>query len=75
MNPFEMVAIIVIAALIAGVLRSRHKTAAPTSTLAELQSLAHAQQQRIAQLEARIQALEAVVGDTQYELRRQFKDL
>jgi|GEM_PF-1335504 hypothetical protein len=75
MNPFEMVAIIVIAALIAGVLRSRYKTAAPTSTLAELQSLAHAQQQRIAQLEARIQALEAVVGDTQYELRRQFKDL
>ena len=74
MNPFEMVTVIVIAALIAGVLRSRYKnagTGGSDETLTQLQ----AQDTRIAKLEDRIKALEAVVSEPQFHLKQQFRDL
>lgn len=77
MNPFEMTTIIVIAALIAGVLRSRYGTPrhGGGAALAELSAQSQAQQARIAQLEERVKALESVVTDSQYELRQRFRDL
>ena len=78
MNPFEMTTVIVIAALIAGVLRARYKhvpAAAASGVSGEARQYMQEQDVRIARLEERVKALEAVVGDSQYELRQQFKDL
>jgi transcription elongation GreA/GreB family factor len=74
MNPFEMVTVIVIAALIAGVLRSRYKNAGASSG-AEARTQLQAQDTRIAKLEERIKALEAVVSEPQFHLKQQFRDL
>jgi len=77
MNPFEMVAIIVIAALIAGVLRARYKNPGRSDGTSggEAHRLLQAQDARIAKLEERIKALEAVVSEPQFHLKQQFRDL
>lgn len=76
MNPFEMVTVIVIAALIAGVLRSRYKNAGgPAAISPEARLHIEAQDRRIARLEDRIKALEAVVSEPQFHLKQQFRDL
>ncbi|MDB5971558.1 MAG: hypothetical protein JWQ90_4008 [Hydrocarboniphaga sp.] len=76
MNPFEMVTIIVIAALIAGVLRSRYKNVAGSGAISdEARRHIEAQDTRIARLEDRIKALEAVVAEPQFHLKQQFRDL
>lgn len=69
MNQFEMIAMIVLIACAAGVLRTmiRYRDRAPAMNLG--------QEQRIARLEERIRALEAIVTDQGYDLRKQFKDL
>ncbi|WP_428311680.1 hypothetical protein [Hydrocarboniphaga sp.] len=78
MNPFEMTTVIVIAALIAGVLRARYKHA-PAAGAAGISNETRlhidAQDRRIAQLEERIKALEAVVSEPQFHLKQQFRDL
>ncbi len=73
MNPFEMVVLIVVTVSIAGVLRTRFKQQDGKPRVDDEQ--ARRQDARIAALEERVKALEAVVGDAQYELRRQFRDL
>lgn len=68
MNPYEMVAIIVVVGAIAGVARSYFSTrhqAAPDA----------GQQARIDALEQRVMALEAVVSDHGYSLRQEFRKL
>jgi hypothetical protein len=74
MNPFEMVTVIVIAALIAGVLRSRYRSTGASGS-DEARAQLEAQDRRIAKLEDRIKALEAVVSEPQFHLKQQFRDL
>jgi hypothetical protein len=78
MNQFEMVAVIVVAAMIASVLRTRYKhAAAPVAGGINAETRMHieAQDRRIAKLEERIKALEAVVSEPQFHLKQQFRDL
>lgn len=72
MNPFEMVALIVIAVFVAGVLKARVRSSASGSAT-DVSSAEQAR--RIDQLEQRVKALEAVVSDQRYELQQQFRDL
>jgi hypothetical protein len=67
MNVFEMVALIVTISVAGAVLKSwiRQRRQEPDA----------AGEQRIARLEERVRALEAVVTDHGYDLRKQFKDL
>jgi len=73
MNPFEMVVMLVLIGVAGGVLRTwlNNRHAAPVDNGPEIT----AREERIAQLEARVAALEAVVADQGYELRKQFRDL
>ena len=70
MNQFEMIAIIVFVAIAGGVIRTalRYRVAAPPQPDPQ-------QDKRIAALEERVRALEAVVTDHGYDLKKQFKDL
>lgn len=69
MNPFEMVVLIVIITVGAGVARTwlKQRNLAPPPDPAK--------DQRLARLEERVSALEAIVTDHGYDLRKQFKDL
>ncbi|HVT36696.1 MAG TPA: hypothetical protein VHE37_13990 [Nevskiaceae bacterium] len=70
MNVFEMVALIVLVSAIAAVakawIKSQHAVPAQPSP---------EQERRMAQLEQRVQALEAVVTDHGYDLRKEFSKL
>lgn len=70
MGPFEMVAIIVVATCVAGVVKSwlKHKGGGAAQLSAE-------QEARISQLEARVRELEAAVADPDAQLRDQFRTL
>jgi hypothetical protein len=68
-NQYEMVALIVLVACAAGIARSwiKHRAHLPPADPAH--------DQRVAKLEERVRALEAIVTDQGYDLRKQFKDL
>lgn len=71
MSAFDMVAFIVLVGVIGGVLRAWIKSrnaGGVAGTTAE-------QAARLGKLEERIKALEAVVGDSSYELKQKLKDL
>jgi hypothetical protein len=72
MNAYEMVLGIVIVAILGGVLKSWMRGRGPVASTPPIDA---AQEQRLAKLEERVQALEAVVTDHGYDLRKQFKDL
>jgi hypothetical protein len=71
MGVFEMVVAVVSICVGAGLLRLWIKSRAPVDGGA----LSAEQQQRLARLEERVKALEAVVGDGSYDLKQKFKDL
>lgn len=70
MNPFEMVVIIVLIGCATGAfrawIRAKEKAGGAHTT---------GQEQRIATLEDRVKALEAVVTDHGYDLKKQFREL
>ena len=68
MGPFEMVVAIVAITMVAGLIRAHLKTRTPAALPPE-------QDARLAKLEQRVQALEAVVGDKSYELKEKFREL
>jgi hypothetical protein len=74
MNPFEMVVAIVIVGCVAGVIskwievRAARRDAGDASADAEMQ-------QTLRRLEQRIEALEAIVTDKRYHLKREFEGL
>ena len=71
MGTYDMVAFIVLVAVIGGVLRTwirSRGTAGSAGMTAE-------QQARLARIEERVKALESVVGDSSYELKQKLKDL
>jgi hypothetical protein len=65
-----MVAFIVLVSVVGGLLRLWIK-----SRTAGHSGLSLEQQSRLARLEERVKSLEAVVGDSSYELKQKFKDL
>jgi hypothetical protein len=67
MGPFEMVTIIVIVSVAAGLYKA-HLNRKPTGPDPQ-------QEARIARLEERVKALEAIVTDGGYELRQKFREL
>lgn len=70
MGPFDMVAFIVLIGVIGGVIRSivKARSAGGGAMSAE-------QTARLARLEDRVKALEAVVGDSSYELKQKLGEL
>jgi hypothetical protein len=72
MGPFDMVAFIVLVAVIGGITRSIIK--ARTANVAG-GALTAEQSSRLARLEDRVKALEAVVGDSSYELKQKLREL
>ena len=73
MDVFEMVVVIVALSVTAGLINNWIKTRA-SMTIGPA-GMTGEQQQRLAKLEERVKALEAVVGDASYELKQKFKDL
>jgi membrane protein implicated in regulation of membrane protease activity len=69
MNPFEMVAFIVVVVMVASVARAwlRQRASLPVAPDA-------GHERRIAALEERVRAIEAIVTDHGYDLRKQFED-
>jgi hypothetical protein len=72
MGPFDMVAFIVLVVVIGSVIRSIVK--ARTAKVAG-GALTAEQTARLTKLEDRVRALEAVVGDSSYELKQKLKEL
>lgn len=72
MGPFDMVAFIVLVAVIGGVIRSIVKA---RSASAAGGALSAEQTARLVKLEERVKALEAVVGDSSYELKQKLREL
>ena len=70
MGPFDMVAFIVLVAVIGGVIRSIVKSRSGGGA-----TLTAEQSARLAKLEERVRALEAVVGDSSYELKQKLREL
>ncbi len=73
MDVFEMVVLVVLFSLVAGLLRTWIKSR-PAGGGA-IAGMTAEQQHRLARLEERVKALESVVGDASYELKQKFKDL
>lgn len=75
MNPFEMVAIIVVAVMIASVLRSKYQSRHRT----EVNPREHAENLRlreeVKELKERIQVLERIATDRENTLERQIEEL
>lgn len=71
MDVFEMVAIIVVVTTIGTVLRAWLRGREPRT----VDTGSAARDQRIQQLEQRVAALEAVVGDQSFELKQKFREL
>ncbi|CAN5138213.1 hypothetical protein BH24PSE2_BH24PSE2_04680 [soil metagenome] len=72
MNPFEFVIAVVLIMAIAGLIKHRDKQRFQSREAApELD----AKLKRIEDLEHRVQVLEKIVTDRNYDLRRQFEDL
>lgn len=69
MNQYEMIAFIIAVVMIASAVKSffRYRTKADGAT--------PAQDARLARLEERVKALEAVVGDSSYELKQKLREL
>jgi hypothetical protein len=72
MGPFDMVAFIVLVGVIGGVIRSIVKA---RSANAAGGTLTAEQTARLTKLEDRVKALEAVVGDSSYELKQKLREL
>lgn len=72
MGPFDMVAFVVLVAVIGGVIRSIVKARSGSGAAAALNA---EQAARLGKLEERVRALEAVVGDSSYELKQKLKEL
>ena len=72
MQVFEFVIVIVVVSLVAGVLNNwiKHRSRAPKIDEELEQRL-----QRISQLEERVQVLEKIVTDRNFDLRQKFRDL
>lgn len=68
MGIFEMVVAIVLITAIAGLIRTRIKAGGGSG-------LSAGQEARLARLEERVKALEAVVGDSSYELKQKLREL
>ncbi len=73
MDVFEMVTIIVIASIVGGLIKAKI-SAGRNGPVAD-NTQAAAQQARIDKLEERVRALETVVTDHGYDLKRQFREL
>ena len=77
MNPFEMVAIIVVAVMIASVLRARYHHRSRSS--AELDPQEHAENLRlrdeVKELKERIKVLERITVEKENSLARQIEEL
>ena len=71
MTAFDMVAFIVLVGVIGGVLRAWIKS----RNSGGVAGMTAEQQARLGKLEERVKALEAVVGDSSYELKQKLKDL
>jgi hypothetical protein len=71
MGPFDMVAFIVLVGVIGGVIRSivKARTAGSSGAMSAEQAA------RLVKLEDRVKALEAVVGDSSYELKQKLREL
>ena len=72
MGPFDMVAFIVLVGVIGGVIRSIVKARSANATGGALSA---EQTARLTKLEERVKALEAVVGDSSYELKQKLREL
>ena len=72
MGPFDMVAFIVLVGVIGGVIRSIVKARSEKSAGGAMSA---EQTARLTKLEERVKALEAVVGDSSYELKQKLKEL
>ena len=75
MNPFEMVVIIVMVGVGAGVVKHWIDRAPEIRKDFDSNTKNDANQQQIAKLEARIQVLERIVVSDGYDLKQKFKDL
>ncbi|MGQ0587813.1 MAG: hypothetical protein ACT4PK_11540 [Gammaproteobacteria bacterium] len=73
MDVFEMVVLVVLFSLIAGLLRTWIKSRPAGS--GGPAGMTPDQESRMSRLEERIKALESVVSDGSYELKQKFKDL
>ncbi len=73
MDVFEMVTIIVIASIIGGLIKAKISADRRGPVTDSTQTAA--QQARIDKLEERVRALETVVSDHGYDLKRQFREL
>ena len=71
MNPFEFVLLLVLIITVASLIKHRdRRRAAAGQELAELE----ARLNRLQELEQRVQVLEKIVTDRNYDLKRQFED-
>lgn len=73
MDVFEMVTIIVIASIVGGLIKAKISADRRDPVTDNTQTAA--QQARIEKLEERVRALETVVSDHGYDLKRQFREL
>ena len=69
MSPFDMVAFIVLVTVVGGLLRTFIKSRSGNGAMTAEQMA------RLTRLEERIKALEAVVGDSSYELKQKLREL
>jgi len=69
MSPFDMVAFIVLVAVVGGLLRTFIKSRSGNGAMTAEQA------GRLAKLEERVKALESVVGDSSYELKQKLREL
>jgi membrane protein implicated in regulation of membrane protease activity len=67
MNQFDMIAFVVLVIMIASVVKAVVRSRKPDPT--------PVQDARLSQLEERVKALEAVVGDSSFELKQKLREL
>lgn len=72
MNPFEMVVIIVALGVLGGVLNSYFDGGKSKKALRKTNDQLN---DRLAQMEKRLEVLERIVTDENYDLKRQFRNL
>lgn len=69
MGPFEMIVLVVLISVGAGVFSKYLKARAGNGTMSTEQAA------RLGKLEERVRALEAVVGDSSFELKQKLREL
>ena len=75
MNPFEMVAIIVVAVMIASVLRARFRSRQPEEADPREQAENRRLREEVAELKERIKVLERIAVEKENSLARQIEEL